>query len=154
MFLGGAHQSIHLTLECFGATRYRCPSVIAAHYAFVRLRTARAEQYRRTALLLRLWVAAQWRKAHQLAAVTRFGLSPQHAESLNRLAQPLPARPKARARRFGLLPQPSSSHAQHDTAARHDVERCDRLCGDQGLALRQQADAGAELDPLGDGGCD
>ena len=48
-----------------------------------------------------------------------------------------------------LVLVPAEADAEHEAAARQLVERRDRLGGDDRLALRDEADAGADDEPLG-----
>src|SRR5271163_2214327 len=71
---------------------HRTPSIVTADDAFTALGAMRTEQNRRTIFLDWLGIAAQGRKAHEFTLVARFRLGPQHAQRLDRFAQPLPAR--------------------------------------------------------------
>ena len=56
------------------------------------------------------------------------------------------------AHHLGLLPEPARADAEDEPSARELVQGGNLLGQKQGVALRDQANAGAQLDCVGDGG--
>ena len=63
-----------------------------------------------------------------------------------------PRRSNGRGHDLELLAEPADADAEVDPAAREHVEVDDLLGGVHRVALRHEADAGPETDPVGDGG--
>ena len=79
-----------------------------------------------------------------LAVELGFILGPQGLHGQNVLAHLLEAGLVINAVIVHLLDVPAAADAEDETTARHQVETGDRIGGDDGVALWDQADAGAD----------
>ena len=97
-------------------------------------------------LLLRLGVEPDRIEIDELAVELGLLLGPQRLHRQHALAQQLEARLIARAVILHLLDIPAAAHGKDEAAARELVEARHRFGGDDGIALRDERDAGAELE--------
>src|SRR5207253_2296985 len=107
-------------------------------------------QHRRMRLLDRLRPRPEGREADQLALEARLLLGPDALHRLDALAEQLPAGAELRPVVLHLLGVPAATDAEQEAAAREEVERRDLLGGRDRVALDQEADARAELQPSRD----
>ena len=91
-------------------------------------------------------------EVHELAVIGGFLLGPQRLHRQHMLAHDLEAVLVRGAVILHLVDVPATTDAEHETAARQLVEAGDRLGGHDRLVLRNQADAGADLQFLRRGG--
>ena len=77
----------------------------------------------------------------------RLVVAPQRAHRLDVVVVAATAIGERHAERIELLTQPTDADAEDHPAAAQRVDRRDLLGGDQRVALRQDQDAGGQLDP-------
>ena len=107
------------------------------------------KQDRRVWFAVRLGVGPDRVEIHHLAVKLGLILGPQRLHRQDTLAHQLEARCVDRAVIFHLLGIPAAADAEHKSPARQLVQARHAFGGDDRIALRHQADAGAELERFG-----
>src|SRR5690348_7970780 len=126
----------------------RVPAVAIAHRAPRRPRKGAAEDHRRVRLLHRLRPGHHRVEVDDVAVVLGLRLSPDRLHRLDLLAHLLHPRREDGAVILDLLLVPAAADAEDEAAARHLVDRGDKLrCLDR-VALDDEGDAGRDLEPL------
>src|SRR5262249_58630645 len=100
----------------------------------------------------RLGEAADAVDAPELAVEGGDVLAPQASHQRDVLAGAVGAARERDAEGGELLAQPADANAEHEAAVGQAIEAGDLLREDERVVLRNEADAGAETDPAGDGG--
>ena len=104
------------------------------------------ENNRWMGLLHGLGIGYQRRKLAKFAAVCGGLLCPHRLHGVEILARTLGAALRRHAEGAEFLFQPANAHAKEKTPLGEPVETRDHLGRDQGVTVRHQADAGAQLD--------
>ena len=144
LFLGHPIEPRELLADLDAAAGPREPAVAIFDDAAQRVVGLAAQQDRRVRLLRRLRVRPDLVEIDHLAVILGLVLRPQRLHRQDALAHQLEARVVAGAVVFHLLDVPAAADAEHEAAAGELVEAGDLLRGDDRVALRDQADAGAE----------
>src|ERR1700686_1027127 len=130
----------------------RHPSVAVRNRALRSLLRFRAQQHRWSAFLHRLRITPDRIEVNELAVILCCFLGPNLLHCLNALAQYLPSTPEIGAMIFHLLAIPTAADSENYAAVRDHVERRDLLRQQNRIALDDETDSSAELDPLGGDG--
>ena len=130
----------------------RQPAVGPAHDPAEHILGIAAQEYRRMRLLYRLGIAFDRRKVEVLAVKLGFPLRPQLFHHQDGFPGLRPAVVKIAAHNFRFLAQPAGPHAQDKPPAGVQIQGGYDLGGQQGIAFRDQGNAGAQLEGASNGG--
>ena len=116
------------------------PAVAVVRHPLRRTAQFATDHHRRMGPLHRLGVTDDRREIHPLAVEFRHRIGPQLFHRFDVFLCLPPAVREVRAQHLSLPLQPAGTDAEHETPARHQVQRRHLLGQPDGIALRHQAD--------------